>query len=99
MCVHELYNRGYAHSLQGDHAAAIADYTAVVDSYSADAAPAIRPKVAEALYARGYAHGQQGQNAAGIADYTLVVERYSADSDPAIREQVAEARELAKLAD
>ena len=52
----DLYNRGYDHGAQGDYAAAIADYTLVVESYSADADPAMREQVAKALYNRGYAH-------------------------------------------
>jgi len=86
-----LVNRAVAHGDQGDNAAAIADYTLVVESYSADADPAIRELVAEALVNRAVAHGDQGDYAAEIADYTLVVESYSADADPAIREQVAAA--------
>ena len=44
-----LYYRGLTHHEKGDLAAAIADYTLIVNSYNTDADPAIRAVVAEAL--------------------------------------------------
>ena len=80
--------------------AAIADFTSVVERYSADADPAMRAQVAKSLVNRGITHHQQGDDVAAIADITSVVERYSADADPAISELVVDAREqLAELAD
>ena len=45
LVVVERFQRGYAYFEQGKYAAAIADFTSVVESYSADANPAIRELV------------------------------------------------------
>jgi len=86
-----LHNRGGTHFAQGNYAAAIADFTLVVERYSNDIDPAMREQVAESLVTRGIAHYVQGDLTAEIADYTLVVNSYSTDAGPTIRKQVANA--------
>ena len=78
--------------MQGDHDAAIADYTSVIEAYSEDTDPEMRLLVATALSHRGM-HNQQDDLDAAIADYTSIIETYSDDSDPEMRLQVEAALE------
>ena len=84
---------------QSPVAAAIANYTSIIETYSDDSHPEMRLLVARALWGRCARHHQQNEYAAAIADYTSIIETYSDDTDLEMRLQVEYAlEELAKFA-
>jgi hypothetical protein len=77
----------------------LAAFTAQIDRYAEDPAPAIREQVASALVNKGVTLGQAGRSDEEIGVYDQLITSYAEDPAPAIREQVAKAMSNASQID
>ena len=75
--------------LEGDLAAAIAEYDELIQRFRANSDPKLQARVASAMVSKGHLQGRLGDHDAEIETYDTVVDRYDRNDVPEIQVEVA----------